>query len=1233
MSGNYLNRGLQMKRFIAFIVCLTVCLSLFTFSVSAVSYWDGTTDTDWSGNGTASSPYLITSAAEFAGMAEKINTYYSSPYDTAYYKLTVDLNLSSFDWKPIGTSGYKFKGVFDGDGHTISNYRLASQTYGNAVFGYIYNATVKNVKTSSSSRLPTPLIYSAEKSKIINIENTADIYNEKTPTAGICSKAKSTSFSNCINSGNIQAPNNFSGGIVEELDGGEISYCSNSGSVSGSSAGGIAAFLMYSVTLENCHNSGRINASKLRAGGIVGSTTNTGSSSKIYRCYNLGSVTSEKGCAGGICGAFPPKNISECYNTGDVTGYEKAGGIVGSSSYITIENCYNAGYIRSTNDYCGGISGSGDVYVYYCHNIGRVVSNYSKSGAMCGPYRSVLSYCYWLSGSADLGDCDTTKDVVGKIEEKSAAQFMNESTFSGWNFSSIWAMGSKYPILRFSSIKISGSVAVKGVPSPGKTLTAETSGLTPSGANIAYRWYKNGTVVSGRTSSYYTVTSDDLGSYISVEIYGLGKYYGKLTSKSVYVVPIKVSGVELTPTELTLSLGEGRRLSYTVLPTDATNKDVEWRSSDNSVVKVNYYGYITGMSVGTATVTVTTADGAFSAKCTVTVICKHKNIKNVPAEKSTCVKAGHAEYSECSDCGELLSGSKEPLDLADHTFEQIVSSKTLISAATCVSPAVYFKSCSVCGKVSEETFTFGLSDDTNHLPSADWTFDGESHWKTCLRDGCDARLEEHEHFGGEATCVEQAICEVCGTHYGEINSENHIVSEEWFFDGESHWKTCQRDGCNARLKEHAHFGGEATCVEQAICEVCGTHYGETAPENHQPSEEWTFDGESHWKTCQRDGCNARLEEHAHFGGEATCVEQAICEVCGTHYGETAPENYQPSEEWTFDGESHWKTCQRDGCNARIEENAHFGGEATCVEQAICEVCGTHYGDIDPENHIVSEEWSSDGENHWKTCLRDGCDARLEEHAHFGGEATCVEQAICEVCGTHYGDIDPENHIVSDEWTFDGESHWKTCQRDGCVARLEEKAHFGGEATCVEQAICEVCGTHYGDVAPENHQQSEEWTFNEESHWKTCQRDGCNARIEENAHFGGEATCIEQAICEVCGIHYGDTDSDRHHGHTYTVGAYPAAPGVPGYTGDVYCSDCHHKVSDGQILPALPLKGDINNDGTVDIVDAMLLFYHVAKKELLSEDELSRGDLDGDGFIDISDAMLLFYFVAKKITEL
>ena len=62
-------------------------------------------------------------------------------------------------------------------------------------------------------------------------------------------------------------------------------------------------------------------------------------------------------------------------------------------------------------------------------------------------------------------------------------------------------------------------------------------------------------------------------------------------------------------------------------------------------------------------------------------------------------------------------------------------------------------------------------------------------------------------------------------------------------------------------------------------------------------------------------------------------------------------------------------------------------------------------------------------------------------------------------------------------------------------------------------------------------------------------------------------------------------------------------------------------------------GDINEDGNVDIADSMLLFYHVAKKTTLSDDELSRCELTGDGAVDIADSMKLFYFVAKKIPSL
>ena len=58
-------------------------------------------------------------------------------------------------------------------------------------------------------------------------------------------------------------------------------------------------------------------------------------------------------------------------------------------------------------------------------------------------------------------------------------------------------------------------------------------------------------------------------------------------------------------------------------------------------------------------------------------------------------------------------------------------------------------------------------------------------------------------------------------------------------------------------------------------------------------------------------------------------------------------------------------------------------------------------------------------------------------------------------------------------------------------------------------------------------------------------------------------------------------------------------------------------------------GDADGSGEVDITDAMLVFYHVAKKELLPEDALVRCNVNDDNDVDIADAMAVFYFVAKK----
>ena len=58
-------------------------------------------------------------------------------------------------------------------------------------------------------------------------------------------------------------------------------------------------------------------------------------------------------------------------------------------------------------------------------------------------------------------------------------------------------------------------------------------------------------------------------------------------------------------------------------------------------------------------------------------------------------------------------------------------------------------------------------------------------------------------------------------------------------------------------------------------------------------------------------------------------------------------------------------------------------------------------------------------------------------------------------------------------------------------------------------------------------------------------------------------------------------------------------------------------------------GDADGSGEVDITDAMLVFYHVAKKELLPAEALVRCNTNDDNDVDIADAMAIFYFVAKK----
>ena len=81
---------------------------------------------------------------------------------------------------------------------------------------------------------------------------------------------------------------------------------------------------------------------------------------------------------------------------------------------------------------------------------------------------------------------------------------------------------------------------------------------------------------------------------------------------------VPVNRVLLNKTSTTLTVGNTETLTATVEPANATNKAVTW-SSDNSGVATVSNGVVTAVAPGTATITVTTADGGFTATCTVTV--------------------------------------------------------------------------------------------------------------------------------------------------------------------------------------------------------------------------------------------------------------------------------------------------------------------------------------------------------------------------------------------------------------------------------------------------------------------------------------------------------------------------------------------------------------------------------------------------------------------------------------
>ena len=120
----------------------------------------------------------------------------------------------------------------------------------------------------------------------------------------------------------------------------------------------------------------------------------------------------------------------------------------------------------------------------------------------------------------------------------------------------------------------------------------------------------------------YTITGDyqatEIGTY-TIQIVGTGLYKGSL-EKSYQILPITVAEIRLSQSTLSMKKGETAALTVTITPENATDKSVDWTSSDTKIATVDSTGKVTAVSAGTAIITCMAKDGSDKkATCEVTV--------------------------------------------------------------------------------------------------------------------------------------------------------------------------------------------------------------------------------------------------------------------------------------------------------------------------------------------------------------------------------------------------------------------------------------------------------------------------------------------------------------------------------------------------------------------------------------------------------------------------------------
>ena len=368
---------------------------------------------------------------------------------------------------------------------------------------------------------------------------------------------------------------------------------------------------------------------------------------------------------------------------------------------------------------------------------------------------------------------------------------------------------------------------------------------------------------------------------------------------------------------------------------------------------------------------------------------------------------------------------------------------------------------------------------------------------------------------------------------------------------------------------------------------------------------------------------------SHSGGTETptCTTGKTCTRCGTQYGKLGHD----WGAWQSRGNNseHFRTCQRDGCDAEQTAGCSGDSSATCITLGTCTTCGGQY--YSAHTFPANQSWDSDAENHWVSCTV--ChEAKTKVGAHLfvqGNDSSCLKSAAtcvsppvyytnCAYCyrkGTDtyvhpwYGP-DPNNHDLvhhdakAPTCTEIGWDEYDACQREGCTY-----------TTKVEIPALKHKLVHHDAKAP----TCTEIGWEE---YDTCSRCDYTTKVEllalkhDLVHHDAKApTCTEIGwneydACQREGCTYTTKVEIPAAGHDYTEKVVKPTCGKGGYTLHT-CKKCNDSYKDHQTKTLLHWYGEwtSNGDGTHSAACKREDCKHVSKTECaiveFKQDEATR----------------------------